>query len=270
MRAKALPTIADGFGDERLPKSAAEAIEIASDNLVDAFMKKPQMLHKVVLRRGEMIRSPKEELKAAYAISTVLSQKGDLGKLYLVVPKAEMRSFLNRDAPGSVKVVDLDSLDWTQDDIDGLVFANLDEFSYRGARLAAQTVTARLQNIPIVIANPKMAWKDREGREFAARTMNTPFFMEQGEDESNGTVMITCLGDDIWQAWNIKWSPTGGDYTLLLQQSTQPTNDEIVAAVFDMTKEKLWDETWDGFFDMFNLKGATREKAKEFVKRFGA
>jgi len=83
-----LPTIADGFGDERLPKSAAEAIEIASDNLVDAFMKKPQMLHKVVLRRGEMIRSPKEELKAAYAISTVLSQKGDLGKLYLVVPKA--------------------------------------------------------------------------------------------------------------------------------------------------------------------------------------
>jgi len=217
-----------------------------------------------------MLDSPKEELKVIHEISANFVEKANIKNARLVVTKPEIADFLRgavREVP-ELEIVDLSSDLWCKDEnIGALIFATLDEFTSRPAKLAAKIVQGNGMKIPIVVANPSVPWRSSDSKLFERASTETAFFMEQGLDKETGTVMVTNMGDGIWQAWNIIWSPTGGDYSLLLTQDAEPSTDEVVAAVFDVTKQQKWDEVWGGLLDTFNVKGESRDKVMGFFQQ---
>jgi len=263
--------VGEGLSSDRLPKSIRDAVTVSSDKILQAS--KTTNLMRVVLKRGPMVESPKQELRALHEVASSFLDKAGIKNARFVVPKPEMAEYLRANVrEGSeLEVVDLSSSAWCSEstDIGALFFANLDELTLRPAKLAAAAVKTTSPDIPVVIFNPRSPWRKAQSREFGQETTDTVFYMEQGPDKETGTVMVTNMGDGLWQAWNINWGGREGQYNLLLQQPTEPTNDEIVAAVFEATKQKLWDETWGSLLDTFNVKGKARDGAMGFFRSLG-
>jgi len=251
-----------------LPKGLSQAVTTSTDKLV-ARMNDGNVM-RVSLKRGDMLGSETVEQQILFEIADTLAEKASLTKVLFVLPKKEMLKNLKDSQLTSdrVRAIDIESAQLETEALEALVLVNSDEFVLRPSRLLAQRMKMLNPNMPIIVCNPRSKW--REVKRDLQMSGETVFFMEQGPDKPTGTVMVTSMGDEVWRAWNVIWTESGGNFELLLDQSREPSNEEVVAAVFEINKQRLWEEAWSGVFDKLNVKGPTREWLSKFVKQFGA